>query len=141
MATIIGTRAMVLKVDGDDYSTSVSKCVITESATESSFVSFPTALAGGGRDYTLELTIRQDTTDDSLWYLAWSAAGTDLSVELWPNGEDTKSATYPQITGTVTITEPDGDFLGGEANRSGVMVNTVDVKWKFTAKPEIDITP
>jgi len=143
MATIIGTRKMVLYVDGDDFTAHVSKCVISAGDTESDFTSFATALAGGGRDYTLALTVRQDTADDSLWYFAWDRAGDDVSVELWPNGYNggTEGATYPKVTGTVTITEPDGDFVGGEANRSATAVNVMEVEWKFTAKPAIDITP
>lgn len=143
MATIIGTRKMVLIVDGDDYSTNVSKCVIKAADTESDFVSFPDALAGGARDYVLALTFRQDTASDSLWYFAWDRAGEDVDVELWPNGWNggTEGATYPKVTGTVTVVEPDGDFVGGEASRSNTSVNVCEVEWKFTAKPVIDITP
>jgi len=142
MATIIGTRKLVLIVDSEDYSTEVSKCMITTGDTDSDFVSFPDALAGGLRDYTLKLTIRQNTADDSLWYFAWDRAGDDVDVEVWPNGDGiTEGATTPKVTGTVTITEPDGTFVGGQANRSNTKVQTCEVEWKFTAKPAIDITP
>jgi hypothetical protein len=143
MSTIIGTRRMVLYVDGDDYSTNISKCVVAAGESDSDFMSFPDALAGGLRDYTLQLTFRQDTADDSLWYFAWDRAGDDVDVVLWPNGYNggVEGATYPKVTGTVTVVEPDGDFVGGEANRSNTAVNVCEVEWKFTAKPVIDITP
>jgi hypothetical protein len=140
VATIIGTRKTVLKIASTDFSDSISKCAIVASEKDSDFMSFAEALAGGARDYTLALTIRQDTAAASLWYYAWSQAGTDVAVEFWPNGGTTESATLPKITGTVTVREPDGDFLGGEANKSSTAVNTIDVEWQFTAKPTIDIT-
>jgi len=142
MATIIGTRKTILKVGGTDYSASVSKCVVTSDETGDDFVTFADALAGGARDYKLALTLRQDTATDSLWYYAWNNAGDDVAIEFWPNGGGTtESVTTPKITGTVTVTEPDGDFLGGEANRSNTAVNTVKTEWKFTAKPVLDVTP
>jgi hypothetical protein len=142
MATIIGTRKTVLKVGGTDFTTHVSKCVIVSGDSEDDFISFAEALAGGARDYKLQLTIRQDTADDSLWYYAWDNAGDDVAVEFWPNGDGvTEGATTPKVTGTVTIVEPDGDFVGGEANRSNIATQVVEVEWAFTAKPTIDITP
>jgi hypothetical protein len=142
MATIIGTRKMILKVGGTDYTTDVSKCIVTTGETDADFQSFAQALAGGGRDYKLALTIRQDTATTSLWYYAWDNAGDDVAVELWPNGGGvTEGATTPKVTGTVTIQEPDGDFVGGEANKSPTAVNLIEVEWLFTAKPAIDITP
>jgi hypothetical protein len=141
MATIIGTRKSILKVGGTDFSASVSKCAISSGETDDGFVSFADALAGGKRDYMLDLVLRQDTATDSLWYYAWSVAGSDVAVEFWPNGGVTESVTTPKITGTVTITEPDGDLLGGEAKKSTTAVNVIKVSWQFTAKPVLDVTP
>jgi len=139
---IIGTRRTILKVDGTDFSASVSKCAISSGETDDGFVSFADALAGGKRDYMLDLVIRQDTATDSLWYYAWSVAGSDVAVEFWPNGGGTtESVTTPKITGTVTITEPDGDLVGGEAKRSTTAVNVVKISWQFTGKPVLDVTP
>jgi hypothetical protein len=142
VATIIGTRKTILKVGGTDYSAAVGKCVLTSDETDDAFVSFADALAGGRRDYKLALTLRQNTAADSLWYYIWSLAGTDVAYEFWPNGGGTtESADTPKITGTVTITEPDGDLVGGEANRSSTAVNIVEVEWLCTDKPTLDITP
>jgi hypothetical protein len=141
VTTLIGTRKTILKIGGTDYTDSVSKCSIVAGDKDSDFMSFAEALAGGARDYTLALTIRQDTAAASLWYYIWDNAGDDVAVEFWPNGGTTEGATTPKITGTVTIREPDGDMLGGEANKSTTAVNVVEVEWQFTAKPVIDITP
>lgn len=142
MAPVIGTRKTIIKVDGDDYSAEVSRCAVTSAESKDDFISFAEALAGGKRDWHLALTLRQDTAATSLWYFAWDNAGDDVAIEFWPNGGGvTESATTPKITGTVTITEPDGDFVGGEANKSVTATNVVKVEWQFTTKPVLDITP
>lgn len=133
----LGTRKMVLRVGGTDYTSSVSNVRIVSGEQDTDFVSFADALAGGAREYILALTMKQDTDATSLWYYAWASAGTEVAVEVWPNGYNsgTATTTYPKVTGTVTITEPDGDFLGGEANASTTAVFTTEVEWIFTAKP------
>ncbi len=139
---VIGTRKMVLKLGTPsvDYTDEVSSVVIAAGDSDSDFVSFAQALSGGARQYTLKMKIRQNIDSSSLWYQAWDNAGDDVAVELWPNGGTTESASTPKITGTVTIKEPDGDFLGGDAKASSTAVNTIEVEWQFTAKPVIDIT-
>jgi hypothetical protein len=136
---VIGTRKMVFKVASTDYTDEVSSVVISSKETDSDFVSFADALLGGLRDYTLKLKIRQNTDASSLWYYAWNNAGSDVAVQLWPNGGTTPSATTPKFSGTATVMEPDGDFLGGEANPSSTAVNVIEAEWLFTAKPAIAI--
>jgi len=135
----VGTRHAVLLVDGVEYTDSISKGVITSAETDSDFVSFADAAAGGKRDYALALTLKQNTTAASLWDVIWTQAGEDLDVELWPNGRPatpfTPSATQPKFSGTVTITDPDGDLLGGEANPSTSARQITEVSWLFLAKP------
>lgn len=135
----LGTRSLVLRVDGTDYTDSVSNVRITSAESASDFVSFAAAAAGGARDYKLAMTLKQDTSTTSLWYKAWSEAGTDVTYEVWPNGYNsgTASTTYPKFSGTVTLAEPDGDFLGGEANASNTAAFMMDVEWALTAKPTL----
>jgi hypothetical protein len=62
---------------------------------------------------------------------------------VWPNGQDATTptvptTTYPKFSGTVTITEPDGDLVGGDADQSTTARFTTDVEWVFTAKPTFD---
>lgn len=142
MATIIGTRRMQLFVDGDQFDSDAATVALTSADTDADFVSYADALAGGARMYKLKLKIRQDTDTTSLWYLIWSRLGEDVPIIFWPNGgSPTEGATTPKFTGTATIREPDGDYLGGESNASSTAVNVVEVEWPFTAKPVLDITP
>lgn len=139
----LGTRALVLRVEATDFSDSVSDVRVKVADSDSDFVSFAQAAAGGAKDFSLVMTLKQDTASTSLWYYAWNAAGTDVDVEIWPNGYNggTVSTTYPKFTGTCTVTLPDGDILGGEANASTTAFFTSEFEWKFTAQPVIDVTP
>ena len=139
MATPIGTRKMKLKVVATDYTAEVSKVRIIAEDSDSDFVSFADALAGGLRAYKLKMTIKQDTAAASLWYYIWSQLGAEVAVELWPNGGTVAAALTPKITGTVVVIEPDGDLLGGDANKSTTALNSVDVEWLFIAKPVLAI--
>lgn len=137
----IGTRKLVLRVDSTDFTDSVSDVRIVAGEKDSDFMSFAEAAAGGAREYALAMTLKQATDTTSLWYYAWAEAGTDVDVEVWPNGYNsgTATTTYPKISGTVTIVEPDGDFLGGEANRSNSARFVTEVEWVFTAKPTLAV--
>ncbi len=137
----VGTRKLVLRVDSTDFTDSVKDVRIVAGDKDSDFMSFAEALAGGARQYALALSMKQSTDTTSLWYYAWSEAGTDVAVEVWPNGYGAAGAAStdkPKISGTVTIVEPDGDFLGGEANKSTTAKFTTEVEWIFTAKPTLD---
>lgn len=138
--TALGTRALRLFIDGTEFTSSVSNVRLVSAESDNDFVTFAQAAAGGARDYTLEMTLAQDTETTSLWYYAWAEAGVDQTCVIWPNGGTVESTTTPAIRGTVTVKEPDGDFLGGEANASTTARFTVDVAWPFTAKPTIDVT-
>jgi hypothetical protein len=133
----VGTRELVLYVDDIDFSDSVKVAEVVGKASESEFLSYAEALAGGARAYDLHLVLKQNTSADSLWDYIWSHAGEDVAVELWPNGYNsgTQSTSYPQFTGTVTILEPDGTLLGGEAKVSNRSKQTTEVTWPFLAKP------
>jgi hypothetical protein len=136
----IGTRKLVLRVDSTDFTDSVSNVRIVAGEKDSDFMSFAEAAAGGAREYKLAMALKQATDTTSLWTYAWSEAGTDVPVEVWPNGYNAgvASTTYPKVSGTVTVVEPDGDFLGGEANKSTTARFVTEVEWTFTAKPTLD---
>lgn len=136
---VIGSRALKLKVGATDYTAEVSKVRIKVAKTDSEFVSFADAAAGGAKDYVLAITLRQDTAAASLWYYAWSQSGADVAVEVWPNGGTVPSTTNPKFTGTVTVAPPDGDLLGGDANESNAVKYVTELEWKFIAKPTLVI--
>lgn len=123
-----------------DYSAAVSKCVVMADESEADFTSFADAAAGGARQYTLDLTMTQDTASTSLWYLIWNSAGSEVPVEVWPYGRPvsgTATTAQPKVTGTVTVREPDGELLGGEADKSVTARMLTEVSWPFTAKPTL----
>lgn len=131
----IGTRKLTLTIDGDDVTPEVSTVEIHSGDTDADFVSFADAASGGGRTYTLNMTLVQDAVTGSLWDRVWAHAGEDIDVTVRPYGNPTATATLPHFTGTVTIVEPDGVILGGDADSSTTQRFTVDVVWTFTAKP------
>lgn len=138
-----GTRSLVLRIGGTDYSGAVSKVRIKTGETDADFVSFADAAAGGARKYTLVLTLKQDNATSSLWYYAWAQAGATVPYEVWPNGRPgggTASPTQPKFTGNVIVKEPDGDFIGGDADPSATKVFTAEYEWDCTAKPTLGVS-
>jgi len=135
-ATPLGTRSLKIKIGAVEYNTDISNCRIVSAASDSDFTSFAQAAAGGARDYTLAFTATQDPADStSLWRKVFDSAGTTVAVSLNPYGGTTFSTSNPGYAGNVVITEPDGDMLGGEADASTTARFTIDLEWKFTAKP------
>lgn len=134
----VNTRHVVLVVDSIDCSDSVSRAEVTSAETDSDFVSFAQAAAGGARDYALAMTLKQNTSASTLWDIIWSQSGEDVPVVVWPNGMPvggTPTASQPRFTGTATVKDPDGVLLGGEANPSTTARMTTEVEWLFLAKP------
>lgn len=131
----LGTRSLTLTIGGTDYTAQISNCRLVGADADSDFVSFADAGAGGARKYTLSGTMVQDPAANSLWDKIWTALGTTVAAVLKPNGGTTPSATQPSFAGNVVITEPDGDLLGGAANKSPSARFTMDFEWEFTAKP------
>lgn len=131
----LGTRKLTVSIDAVEHAPDVSAVAINSAETDSDFVSFADAAAGGGRTYTLAITMTQDPAANSLWDQIWSHAGEEVAVIVRPYGNVTPSADQPHFTGTVVVQEPDGTLLGGEADPSTTARFTTEVEWPFTAKP------
>lgn len=132
----LGTRKLILKIDAVDFSSSVSQVRITSDESDSDFTSFEDARNGGPRMYQLNITLKQNTDTSALWYYNWSRSGSTVAYELWPNGGGASATTTtPKFAGSVVVREPDGDLLGGEADRSTTKFFTADIVWDCTAKP------
>jgi hypothetical protein len=131
----LGTRTLVLSIAGTDYTAQVSKAVITSGEADSDFVTFSNAAAGGSREYRLEFTAVQDLATTTLWDKVWTAAGTTVAGILKPYGNATASVSQPHYTFNATVTEPDGDFIGGEADSSTSARMTFECSWVLDAKP------
>lgn len=136
MAGSIGTRKLKVTIDGDEHTAEVSVCEVTSQPSDSDFTSFAAAAAGGARDYFLHLVAVQDGAAAAFWDKVWSHAGETVTALIQPYGNSTPSATEPHFEGDVTIKEPDGVLLGGEANGSTSSRFTIDVLWPYDAKPE-----
>lgn len=137
----LGTRALKLEINSVDYSNAVSSVKVTSAESDSDFLTFAAAAAGGSRQYKLSMTLAQDVAANSLYRLIWDSAGTEVPVVVRPAGGTVISATQPTYTGTAIVAEPDGDFLGGDADKSSSARFTIEVDWEFLAKPVMDITP
>jgi hypothetical protein len=135
MAGPLGTRLLKLEIDGEAVTAQVSRSVLTSGEADSDFVTFADAAAGGARQYNLEFTAVQDLTTGTIWDKIWTAAGSSVAGTLMPHGNATPSATEPHYEFTCVVTEPDGDFLGGEANASTSARFTFEGVWPLEAKP------
>lgn len=133
----LGTRLLKIKIGATEYTASVSKATVTSGDADSDFVTFADTAAGGAREYRLEFTAVQDLATATLWTQVFTAAGTTVAVSIAPYGNTTASATQPFVQGNVVITEPDGDFIGGEADASASARMTFECSWVFTAKPTL----
>lgn len=134
MARVV-PRMIALEVESVDRSDEISKSEITSGPKSSDFTSFAEARSGGGREYKLAMTIAQDHASATLWDLIWTGAGTEVDGIHAPYGNAVASATEPHYGFTAVVAEPDGRFLGAEANSSTTAVATVEVVWALTGKP------
>lgn len=135
--TALGTRLLTIEVDAVEYTAQVSNVRITSAESDSDFVTFADAAAGGARDYRLAMTLVQDLATGSLWREVWDNVGSEVPFTLAPYGNAAASTTEPHVAGTAVISEPDGDLLGGEANSSTTARMTIEVEWACTAKPAL----
>jgi hypothetical protein len=137
---LVGTRALVLLVDGHDFTDQVATVTVKSGKADSDFVTFADAAHGGARDYTLSLKMAQNTTAGALWDYVWDHSGETVDYEVWPLGIAVDaSPTRPKFFGNVIISEPDGELLGGDANVSATARLRTEVDWECTAKPTKDI--
>lgn len=131
----LGTRLLTIEIGGSEFTAQVSKAVIVSGESDSDFVSFEDAASGGAREYRLEFTAVQDMETGSLWDEVWTSAGSSVACVLAPYGNAAASTTQPHYTFNATVTEPDGDFIGGEANASTSARMVFEASWVLDAKP------
>ena len=131
----LGTRLLKLEIDAVERSAEVSNARITSGESDSDFLTFADAAAGGARQYNLSFTAAQDAVAATLWDLIWTGAGDEVDGTFIPYGNAVPSATQPHYEFTAVVSEPNGDLLGGEANTSVTARFTIDCEWKLTGKP------
>ncbi|HTW15134.1 MAG TPA: hypothetical protein VMF51_08390 [Nocardioides sp.] len=133
----LGTRLLQLSIGGTDFTAQVFNVEIVSRAADSDQTTFSEAAAGGGRIYSLKMVMTQDTAATGLWNKIWTVPGTTVAALIKPYGNVAASATQQHWSGNVTITEPDGTLLGGDADASTTARWSVEVSWDFTAKPTL----
>ena len=77
----------------------------------------------------------QDLVTGTLWDQVWTNAGATVACILKPYGNATASPTQPHYGFNAVVTEPDGDFIGGDADKSTTAQQTIECAWPLTAKP------
>lgn len=131
----VGTRLLTLTVDGNSATDECSTSKFTSGESDSDFVTFSDAAAGGARQYNLEFTAVQDMVSDTMWNLMWTAPGSEVVATIAPYGNVTPSVSQPHFTATVVVKEPDGDMIGGDADASTTARMTFSGVWPCNAKP------
>lgn len=130
-----GTRLLKIKIGTTEYNATLSSAVITSEASDNDFVSFADAASGGGRTYKLNFTAKADYAASTLWDEVFSNPGTTVSCVLNPYGVTTFTASEPGFSFDCTVTEPDGNFIGTDADASTTAVSTFECSWVLDAKP------
>lgn len=125
----LGTRSLTLNLGGFERAAEVSECRITSTVLARVLGGPPIC------EYRLQATAVQDTTAGSLWDLMWEHVGTEVDVEIRPAGGDSPSEEQPVFEGRVYVTEPEGEVLGGAANKSASTRFTFAIDWRFTGRP------
>lgn len=133
--TALGTRLLKLKLGDNEVTAELTSAKISSRAADASRQTFAAAAAGGARTYSLDFTAEQDTSTDSVWDTIFSNAGTTVEVVLNPYGVDTATTDTPFFTGTVLVVDPDGDYIGGDANSATDAAWLISGSWDFLAKP------
>lgn len=128
----LGTRSLTLTVGGVSRTGDVSDCRIVSGPLSDDH---PRRLCVPDREYRLRGRAAQDLSAGSLWDLVWSSVDELVQVDVRPAGGDVASNTQPAFTGTVRISEPDGDILGGGADASPGSRFAFEFDWPFLAKP------
>lgn len=134
MATL-GTRFLKIKVGSTEYTSTVSECAVGSNPADSDFTSYADAASGGARDWYLKMKVAQDMATGSLWRYLWDNPGTSVAVKVNPYGNATATTSEPHYSGNVTVSLPDGDLIGGPANKATTAKHTFEVQWIFAAKP------
>ena len=132
----LGTRNLTLTVGGTEYAAQVFSAQVESAAADSDDVTYAQAAGGGGREYTLVITLTQDMATSTLWTEVWENSGDDIAVLMRPYGNASASASQPHFTMTANVREPDGVMIGGTADVSASARQQIEVTWPLSAKPE-----
>ena len=124
MARIKGNK-LTIEFDGEAYTDHVKSLKLEQAASDSKFVTFADAAAGGSYEWTMTGSAAQDTDASSFWTMVWDSTGTEVPFTVALHGNATPSVLEPHYEGTVKIgVKP---AIGGDA---GEDVFEFDFEWK-----------
>ncbi|MDE0778181.1 MAG: hypothetical protein OSB43_18020 [Nocardioides sp.] len=146
----LGTRVLALRVDApnsasDPYAATtvferqaaqVSRVVVTSAAPDPEMTTFGDK-AAGARLYRLDFIAVQDLASSSLWQTVWQHTGEVVPIELYPEGVSIGLSS--KFTMEARISEPDGDFIGGDADASPTSRFRFACSWALQAKPALSL--
>jgi hypothetical protein len=126
MPNILTTRVQSFDIDGVDFSLQAASATIKSKPGDFR----PLGAAAPDSEYSIEITAGQDLTAASLWHMAFTQANTEVQIIMRPYGNDhAPTATKPWVVVTATIAEPDGDLIGGGAEKSTTQKRTFTITW------------
>ncbi|MDQ6524320.1 hypothetical protein RB608_11945 [Nocardioides sp. LHD-245] len=138
----IGGRKVNVKITGGTPASLLFAGYLTNARwnaadADSDTLTFQDANSGSNKDWSFQGSALQDDGADNAAFFTFveNNVGTDVYVTLMPQGNTTASTTAPHRAQTCTVAEFDGDFFGGEANKSQSFKNTFDYSWAALAKP------
>jgi hypothetical protein len=140
----LGTKTWVLLVQAPgvtgtggyvDYSDSVSSVTVDVDDSDPDFLSLAAARGAGASQFTLKVTMAQDTAAGSFWRLIWDSSGSKCNVKVNPYNTAAPTVGIPWYAGEITLAMPGGTILGSDADRSSTARATVDAEFNFTSKP------
>lgn len=134
MAALAGNK-LTLEIDGEEYAPEVFSAIIKSAKGDDKNVTFGEAASGGGRDYVLNIKLTQDMAATSLWTYIWENGGSEVDFTVRPYGNAVPTVSQKHMTGTATVSEPDGDILGGDANPDPNERWQIEVEWKCVGRP------
>lgn len=140
--TAIGGRKVNVQITGGTPSSLLFAGYLTNARfssadADSDTTTFAEANAGTNKDWSFQGSALQDDGADNNAFFTFVEAnvGKDVQVTIMPQGNTTATTTQPHRTATCTVAEFDGDYFGGEANKSTSFRNTFDFVWAAAAKP------
>lgn len=136
MSSISGAK-VTLEVGGLAQEAYVSSAKF--SAASADGATFAEATRGGRRTHTFAGTALQDDGSDTnaMATFALEHAGEEITVIYAPQGNEEPSPEQPHWKSTALVPEPDGDWLGGDANPDKNNRYTFDFSWSCTKPVKI----
>jgi hypothetical protein len=137
-STRIKANKLYFEINSTNYWADFSTVTFSSEDASAEVNTFYDAGLGGKRDFYFTVSGVQSTATGSLWKAMWDAAGTEVPFVYAPHGNETPSATQPQITGVVRIPAKGSFMLGGEASADGTF-SFDGVRMDVVGEPDYDV--